>query len=274
MGIDEAFLDITSRVRDYDKAEELAHRIKEEILEKERLTCSIGIGPSKLVAKIASDYRKPDGLTNVKDEDVEEFLFPLPVRKLLWVGQKTERKLKKIGVKTIGDLANYDPARLMENFGITGTQLHLMAHGIDGSEVQERDRVKSISRELTFEEDTSDPDFICQVLEKLSIAVHKDLTTQGYCFKTVTIKVRHKNFETHSHGKTIPLMTDRLQDLQKMVKELGKDYLVQNVKIRLVGVRVSNLVSVEKQKKLLMGIQRSHEREHQKRCFKFTCITM
>ncbi len=104
-GIDEAFLDVTGKVSDYVEAEALACQIKQEIKEKESLTCSIGVGPNKLVAKVASDFQKPDGLTVVRDEEVEVFLAPLPVRKLLWVGRKTEAKLKALGVNTIGDLA-------------------------------------------------------------------------------------------------------------------------------------------------------------------------
>jgi len=250
-GIDEAFLDVTSRVNSYEEAEVLAHRIKMEILENEGLTCSVGIGPNKLVAKIASDFQKPDGLTVVKEEDVERFLAPLRVRKLLWVGRKTEQKLKRIGINTIGDLANYDPTVLTENFGVMGTQLYLMAHGIDRSEVEERGEVKSISRDITFEEDTDDFELVLKTLDRLSEEVHKDVSKQNFCFKTVTVKVRYENFETHTHGKTLPFVTDRLQDLEKTVKELVQDYLRSYRKIRLVGVRVSNLVSAEKQKKLI-----------------------
>ncbi len=104
-GIDEAFLDVSGKVDDWAEAEALAQRIKQEIKEKEGLTASIGVGPNKLVAKVASDFQKPDGLTIVKEEEVEKFLEPLPVRKLLWVGRKTEAKLKELGVNTIGDLA-------------------------------------------------------------------------------------------------------------------------------------------------------------------------
>jgi DNA polymerase IV (DinB-like DNA polymerase) len=111
-GIDEAFLDVTSKVKDYAEAEALARKIKQEIKEKQSLTCSIGVGPNKLIAKIASDFQKPDGLTIVREEEVEKFLAPLPVRKLLWVGRKTEAKLKALGVNTIGDLARYDPSAL------------------------------------------------------------------------------------------------------------------------------------------------------------------
>ncbi len=249
-GIDEAFLDITLRVDDYDEAEILAHEIKREILKNEKLTCSIGIGPNKLVAKIASDFQKPDGLTVVKEENAEKFLAPLPVRKLLWVGRKTEQKLKGMGIKTIGDLANYDATVLAETFGVMGTQLYLMAHGMDRSEVEERGEVKSISRELTFEEDTADFEIVFDILDKLSREVHRDVAKQNLCFKTVTVKVRYENFETHTHGKTLPFATDRLQYLQKIARKLVQDWLRPDRKTRLVGVRVSNFVSAEKQKKL------------------------
>ncbi len=249
--IDEAFLGVTSKVKDYDEAEALAHQIKREILEKEKITCSIGVGPNKLVAKIASDIQKPDGLTVIKEEDVEGFLASLPVRKLLWVGRKTEQKLKRIGIKTIGDIANHDPTVLKENFGSMGTQLYLMAHGIDRSEVEERGEAKSVSRDLTFEEDTTDLEFVFDALDKLSDDVYKDVATRNLWFKTVTVKVRYEDFETHTHRKTLPFATNRLQDLQKTVKLLVQDYLRPDRKIRLVGVRSSNFASTEKQKKLI-----------------------
>jgi DNA polymerase IV (DinB-like DNA polymerase) len=249
-GIDEAFLDLTSKVKDYGEAEDLARQIKSEIFEKEMLTCSIGIGPNKLLAKIASDFQKPDGLTIVKESDVERFLSPLPVRKLLWVGRKTERKLKRMGIKTVGDLARYDPTILAERFGVMGTQLHLWACGIDRSEVEEKTEVKSMSRDLTFEEDTADFDFVIETLDKLSKEVHKDVMTQNLRFKTVTVKVRYENFETHTHGKTLSFITYRLQDLQKTARELVRDYLNPERKIRLIGIKVSNLTSGEKQKTL------------------------
>ncbi|MBS7633208.1 DNA polymerase IV [Candidatus Bathyarchaeota archaeon] len=250
-GIDEAFLDVTSKVKNYAEAEALAHKIKREIYEREKLTCSIGIGPNKLVAKIASDFRKPDGLTTVKEEEAEKFLAPLPVRKLLWVGRKTEQKLKALGIKTIGDLARYDPSVLAETFGVMGTQIYLMAHGVDRSEVTERGEIKSISRDVTFEEDTSDFDFVLKTLDKLSEEVHKDAERQRFYFKTVTVRIRYENFETHTHSKTLPFITDRLQDLKKTARELAQAYLRPERKIRLVGVRVSNLISAEKQKRLI-----------------------
>jgi DNA polymerase IV (DinB-like DNA polymerase) len=250
-GIDEAFLDVTSKVKDYAEAEALATEIKREIYEKEGLTCSIGVGPNKLVAKIASDYKKPDGLTLVREEEAENFLAPLPVRKLLWVGRKTEQKLKAMGIKTIGELAHYDPTALAEVFGVMGTQMYLMAHGIDRSKVEERGEIKSISREKTFEEDTSNFDFVLKALDELSEEVHKDVLRQNLYFKTVTVKVRYENFETHTHSKTLPLITNQLEELKKTSKELLEAYLRRDRKIRLIGVRVSNFTSAKKQRTLV-----------------------
>ena len=250
-GIDEAFLDVSRKVTDYAEAEALAHQLKNEIKEKEHLTCSIGIGPNKLIAKVASDYEKPDGLTLVNEDKVEEFLAPLPVRKLLWVGRKTEAKLKKMGVNTIGDLAHYDPARLVEAFGVIGTQMNLMARGIDRSEVEARTEVKSISNETTFEKDIEDSEAIMKAMDELAIAVAKKAEEQKLFFKTVTIKVRYENFETHTHSKTLAFLINRQKDLQKTSRELLKAHLKINRKIRLIGIRVSNFVKGEKQKTLV-----------------------
>ncbi|MGD0645703.1 MAG: DNA polymerase IV [Candidatus Bathyarchaeia archaeon] len=250
-GIDEAFLDVTSRVKDYAEAESLARKVKQEIKEKQSLTCSIGVGPNKLVAKIASDYQKPDGLTLVREEEVEKFLAPLPVRRLLWVGRKTEAKLKALGVNTIGDLAHYDPSALKSMFGVIGLQMHLMANGIDRSEVEERIGVKSVSHETTFEEDTADSALILQALDALCVEVQKEIENQHLLFKTVTLKIRYENFETHTKSKTQLFLTNRLSDLQKTAKELLFTYLRKDHKVRLIGVRVSSLVSGEKQKTLL-----------------------
>lgn len=200
-GIDEAFLDVSAKVKDYAEAEALAKQIKREIREKESLTCSIGIGPNKLIAKIASDYQKPDGLTRVKEDEAEAFLAPLPARRLLWVGRKTEAKLKSMGINTIGDLARYDPTVLAEKFGVMGTQMHLMARGIDRSEVEPRTEVKSISHETTFEEDTADANTVLNALNALSEEACQEVLNQNLFFKTVTVKLRYENFETHTRSK-------------------------------------------------------------------------
>jgi DNA polymerase IV (DinB-like DNA polymerase) len=250
-GIDEAFLDVTSKVADYEEARKLALQIKMEILEKEKLTCSIGVGPNKLIAKIASDFQKPDGLTVVEDKDVKAFLAPLDIDRLLWVGKKTARRLRQLGINTIGDMARYDPSVLTEKFGVMGTQLYLFSQGIDNSEVGIQGAVKSIGRNVTFEKDTSDWNFVLQTLDKLCVEVQKEVKENNFLFKTVTVTARYENFETHTHGKTLPFLTDRLSDLEKAAHELMQPYLRPERKIRLIGARVSSLVSAEKQQKLV-----------------------
>jgi DNA polymerase IV (archaeal DinB-like DNA polymerase) len=249
-GIDEAFLDVSDKVKDWAEAEVLARQIKQEIKDKEHLTASIGAGPNKLIAKVASDFQKPDGLTVVKEEDAEKFLEPLAVRKLLWVGRKTEAKLQSLGINTIGDLARYDPTALSSMFGVMGLQMHLMARGLDRSEVEEREGVKSISHETTFEADTADAAAILQALDALCVDVQKETADQKLLFKTVTIKIRYQGFETHTKAKTLPRLTNRVEDLKKTARELLLPYLEADRKIRLIGVRVSSLVSCEKQKTL------------------------
>lgn len=250
-GIDEAFLDVSVRAQSYVDAEALAKQLKREIFEKEHLTCSVGIGPNKLIAKIASDFKKPDSLTVVREDEAEAFLAPLPARKLLWVGRKTEAKLKAMGINTIGDLARCDPAVLTERFGVMGTQMHLMARGIDRSEVQPRTEVKSISHETTFEVDTDDAATVLSALDALSAEVCREALNQNLFFKTVTIKLRYEDFETHTRSKTLAFMTNRPQDLKKTARELLQPFLHSDRKIRLIGVRVSNFVEGEKQKTLV-----------------------
>ncbi|HEX9261252.1 MAG TPA: DNA polymerase IV, partial [Candidatus Bathyarchaeia archaeon] len=206
---------------------------------------------NKLVAKIASDFRKPDGITVIKEEEVEGFLAPMPVRKLLWIGHKTEAKLKTIGVTTIGELARFDPTVLTEMFGVMGLQMHLMARGIDNSEVVQHTEVKSISHETTFEEDTDEVETVLKALDELSEAVVQEVDSQNLFFKTVTVKIRYENFETHTYSKTLSFQTNRKQDLSKISRELLGTHLKGGRKVRLIGVRVSSFISAEKQKTLV-----------------------
>jgi DNA polymerase IV (DinB-like DNA polymerase) len=189
-------------------------------------------------------------LTIVREEDAKNFLASLSVRKLLWVGRKTGQVLESRGIKTIGDLARFDPSVLVEMFGALGLQLHQMAHGIDRSEVEEGDGVKSIGRDVTFQEDTDDFEFVLRTLDGLSRDVHDEVLRQRLIYKTVIIRVRYENFETHTHGKTLPFVSDRLQDLTRTTQELIQPYFLPDRRIRLVGVRVSSLASNAKQKKL------------------------
>jgi len=214
----------------------------EEVLEKEKLTCSVGVGPNKMVAKIASDFRKPYGLTVVKEEDVREFLFPLKVRKIPGVGPKTERILKELNIETVRDLASADPEMLMKLFGVWGARLHEFANGIDYSEVTEEYETKSIGRDSTFEKDMDDQEKILQVLDALTEEVHEDAIANGFKFKTITVRIRYQHFETHTRSKSLLFPTNDLNILRNNAKRLIGPFLRGNKDVRLIGVRVSNLI--------------------------------
>lgn len=245
-GIDEAYLDISSKVKDFDEAGGFAKRLMEEVLEKERLTCSVGVGPNKLVAKIASDFKKPYGLTVVKEEDAKTFLFPLAVGKIPGVGAKTERALKELNIITISDLASAKPEMLTRLFGVLGNRLHDSANGIDNTEVIEEYKTKSIGRDTTFETDMDDEAQIFQVLDELSEEVHAGVIANGFKFKTITVRVRYEDFDTHTRSKSLLFATNDLDILRNNAKRLIAPFLRGNRKIRLIGVRTSSLIPQSK----------------------------
>ncbi len=238
-GIDEAYLDVSS-AESFEAARGLALKIKNEIKEKVKLTCSIGVGPSKIVAKIASDYKKPDGLTVVEPSKVLEFLSPLPVRKILGIGKKTEAELKTMGIGTIGQLAGYDIQKLLSRFGKWGLYMHELALGIDESEVRGEECCKSISRETTFEEDTDDAAVIYRTMDELAEDVHMSLVDEGFLFKTLTIKVRYQHFITRTRAHTLAHYTDEPGVIKEAAKALLKGFIDGKL-VRLIGVRLSNL---------------------------------
>lgn len=241
-GIDEAYLDVSTKVKTFDEASELAHRIMEEVLSKENLSCSVGVGPNKMVAKIASDFKKPFGLTVVEEDDVKGFLFPLKVRSLPGIGPKTERRLNELNIETIGDLASTSPEMLTRLFGVWGVRLYEFANGIDNSEVIEEYETKSVGRDVTFEVDVDDEGQILGVLDELAEEVHEDVIANGFKFKTITVRVRYKHFDTHIHSKSLPFPTNDLDILRNNAKRLIVPFLRGKRKVRLIGVRVSNLV--------------------------------
>lgn len=248
--IDEAFMEVTGKVKDYNEAKSLALLIKKEILEKEKLTCSIGIAPNKLIAKIASDINKPDGITAVKPEEIKEFLYPLPAGKLYGVGKKTEAVLSEMGIETIGDLARHDVQILQDQFGKIGALMHQMANGIDESDVVEEAGIQSLGREVTFDEDTNDILLLNEALDEIAEDVYSAMIDTGYSFRTVTLKLRYENFETHTHQKTLLRPTADVNALKDTAKELLSYFLESKKKVRLIGIRLSNLKTMEGQKSL------------------------
>jgi len=256
VSIDEAYLDISTKVRDWNDAREYAQMIKKEIQEKEGLTCSIGIAPNKTIAKIASDFVKPNGLTVVEQEHVREFLAPLPVKNIPGVGPKTEGMLKRMGIETINQLASCDVQKLVVQLGKYGWRLHQVANGIDDSEVDEKWERKSLSHETTLDEHTKDRELIYRCIDELAEKVHKKLLAEGFVFKTVAIKVKFDDFTVHTRAKTFKSFHSDLNTLRKTAKELMGVFIGEKGKgkgkqIRLVGVRVSHLSVVdEKQRRI------------------------
>ena len=243
VGIDEAFLDIT----DIDmESEEVAKKIKERIKKEVGLTCSIGIGPNKLIAKIASDMKKPDGLTIISEEDIKGTIWPLPARKLWGVGPKTERRLNEMEILTIGDLASVPLESLTEEFGKSyGNYLYESSRGVDESPVITYWEPKSISRETTFQIDTDNWNVIAKNLAELTRDVVDTVKESGYKGKTVTVKIRFSDFNTYTRAKTLDDFSDSLEIIRKAAFEaLGRIELKK--KVRLVGVRVSSLKKIEK----------------------------
>jgi DNA polymerase IV (archaeal DinB-like DNA polymerase) len=238
VSVDEAYL-VPININNFDDAIICAHRIKEEIKQQERITCSVGICPNKLIAKIASGYQKPDGLAVVRPEDVRDFLYPLSVSKIPGIGTKTTEILKVMGINKIEELATFDVQLLTQRFGKMVLWMKQRANGIDFEEVEERDGVKSISRHITFDEDTDDPEKIAKCLDVLADSVHHNLTKNRLLFRTVTVIARLDDFTTYTRAKTVPVWTSDIDLIKRTAIELLSEFLGR--KLRLVAVGVSKL---------------------------------
>src|SRR6267378_3266734 len=238
-GIEEAY----SVVRgDYVRARELALEVKAAVRREQRLTCSVGIASTKAAAKIASDFEKPDGLTVVEPDHVVEFLAPFSVRKILGVGPKTADRFKEIGLETIRDVQQYNRQDLVELFGAFGEYVHDVAMGGDTGEVVEPSGPpESISTETTFEHDLAGYDSVWPELEALVKSLHEQLRHEKYAFRTVTLKAKYSNFEIHTRSRSLKIHTTDLEPILTLAQTLLNEILVPGRKVRLIGVRLSNL---------------------------------
>ncbi len=250
VSVDEAYMELDKDITDYDKAIDVAKNIKENILRREGLTCSVGIAPNKVIAKIASDFNKPDGLTVVSPEEAKQFLDPLPISKIPGIGKKTALLLREMRLGTVGQLAAYDVQLLIARFGKFGLTMHRMANGIDEREVEETEGVKSISKEDTFDEDIADPDTIKKVFYVLSEKVHASLLKKRYRFRTVTIRVRYGNFSTYTRSRTLSCASTDLYVMRREALHLMKEFTGTG-RFRLLGVGVSNLEKIDERQTLI-----------------------
>ena len=243
-GIEEGYLDVTVRSGgNFSRAHELAREIKAAIRKQHSLSCSIGIAPTKAVAKIASDFEKPDGLTVVARDDVAAFLAPISVRKILGVGPKTAERLKELGLEMIEDLQRYNRQDLVEQLGAFGEYLQDVAMGRDAEEVIEpTGPPESISTETTFEKDFEAYDDVWPELDALARSLHEQLLHEKFAYRTVTLKAKYSNFEIHTRSKSLKIHTTDLEPILILSQTMLKEVLASGRKVRLIGVRLSNLL--------------------------------
>lgn len=244
--IDEAYFDL-SFAETYEKAKEICAEIKKEIKEKEKLTASVGVGPNKLIAKIASDMQKPDGLVVIREDEAESFLELLPIRKIPGIGPKTEENFVKRGIKVVGDIKKLTLGDLEEMMGKWGAELYRKVRGIDDSPVTEEYEIKSIGEQETFEEDSRDSAFILARLKELSTSVLERLTRSDFkTFKAAVVTVRFSDFETKTRTRTLPqpasgLKTLEFEAVRLILPFFDKRENPRGKSIRLIGVRVEKL---------------------------------
>ena len=240
LSIDEAFLDVTGSRQLFGDGRAIALAIKAAIREDVDLPVSVGVASTKLVAKIASDLRKPDGLVVVERGDEEAFLAPLPISRLWGVGEKTAVALADYGVRTIGDLAALSPDVLVRRFGKHGGSLASRARGMDADPVHQGDPAKSVGHEHTFDVDTSDRETIERTLLAMSDGVAGRLRSAGVRASTIAVKIRDSSFRTITRQRTLPEPTDMTDPIFRAAVELARPE-IRGIRVRLLGVTASNL---------------------------------
>lgn len=252
-GIDEIYIDITELVASsaaegapdsWARARSIATDIQRAVREATRLSCSIGITPNKLLSKIASELNKPAGVSVIRPDDIRSVVWPLAVRKINGIGPKANVKLEEMGIRSIGELAQADPALLVEHFGRSyGAWMHTVAHGLDERPVVTESEPKSISRETTFENDlhaVRDKAQLTKIFTDLCVRVAGDLRRKGYAGKTIGLKIRYDNFKTVTRDLTLETPTQDANTIRRAAGECLKRVPLDR-RIRLLGVRVGAL---------------------------------
>jgi len=215
--------------------------VKAAVREREGLACTIGVGPNKSIAKIASDLAKPDGVKVVRPEEVAAFLEPLPVTKISGVGTKTAELLERVGVRTIGELARFPGAELKKILGKNSVWLWGIARGMEQLPVEERPDPKSISVERTFDRDVSEWTTVQETLRDVAHNVFLRARAQGATFRTIGIKIRFEGFQTHLRERTLGSHVLDEKVLTDVAQDLAKEFAGRKRRVRLLGVRVTHL---------------------------------
>lgn len=250
LSLDEAYLDVTENLFALPSATEVAQRIRAEIVQTTGLTASAGVAPNKFLAKVASDWNKPDGLCVIKPSQVQSFIQHLPLKKIPGVGKVTQEKLKQLQLETLGDLQKIEESTLIHHFGKYGHQLFLYAQGIDDRPVQvERER-QQISKETTF-----DDDFTLQQCQpywsKLTAQVWESLNRKQLRARGVTVKLKLKNFQVLQHSKSFKNPLRSLAELSQVLELLLNEmHIPDTYQFRLIGVGVYQLSTDDEQPQL------------------------
>lgn len=254
-GVDEIYLDLTSI---QEASAPLAQRIQQAVWQATGLTCSMGITPNKLLAKIASDLNKPNGVTILTEADVPTQIWPLPSRKINGIGPKAAQRLEQLGIYTIGELAQVPADVLVAHFGRhTGYWMHQAANGLDDSPVITESEPKSISRESTFDQDLhakTDRAQLSQIFTGLCQRVAEDLQSKGYATRTIGIKIRYADFSALTRDVTVAVPVWDAASIRKAAGECLKRVPLSQ-RIRLLGVKASALIRIEELEPMLVSPQ-------------------
>ncbi len=246
LSLDEAYLDVTFNKTGEPSATRIARDIKKEIFERTGLTASAGVAPNMFVAKIASDYKKPDGLTVVPPEKVLEFIRPLPVRGIPGIGPVSDAHMAKLGIRTVADLASQTREWLEEHFGSFGQYLWEIARGIDERKVTPSWERKSLGAEETFERDLLDLHEIEDYLRDCARSVFDQLTKEGKRARTVTLKIKYHNFRSVTRRRTLNDYIGTAEEIFMVARDLLSRTEAGRVKIRLAGISLSTFSQTEK----------------------------
>lgn len=249
VSVDEAFIDASDKVKASGDAQTYARAIQKDILDFVGIKCSIGVGPNKLIAKMACERAKPNGVKIVEETKVKAFLSESRIEDLYGIGAKTAERLKKLGYGTVDLLAQADNMVLANEFGTSfGAELKAFANGTDDREIIENYGIKSISREITFIKDTDSDAQIKDAIVQLSNEAIKDVEKNQVSFKTITLKLRYFDFTEHLHSKSVKT-TNSVETVIKAAVELYVENVDRSKKVRKIGVRVSGLVNYKGQKR-------------------------
>ncbi|MFX0081365.1 MAG: DNA polymerase IV [Candidatus Hodarchaeota archaeon] len=242
LGNDEAYLDLTESCLNYEKAQKTAKIIQKDISESIGITISIGIAPTKSLAKIASDYNKPNGITLFKPENFKSVLKEMDITRVPGIGKKTKVYFYKKGIKKIGDILNISVSKMVNLFGQHGKWIWKVVNGFDNRKVKQfQEERKSISAERTFFEDTNDFEFILSKLGDINDRIHKTVYKHQIAYKTISLKIRFEGYHTYTRAKTLPFHIQDKDRVMEVILELFREFSTNLKKVRLVGIKLSNL---------------------------------